>query len=95
MGSASISSVFVFTFIPVPLSSMSFSFVSSTVSPFLFPPLSRRRHKMTHKADVSCRQFLTQSVIIIPLFCFSEKINLDISCKSTVWQMMADDLHEM
>ena len=35
-----------FHFIPVPLSSLSFSFISSSIS---FLPFSVRRHKMTHK----------------------------------------------
>ena len=35
-----------FTFIPVHLTSLSLSFISSTIS---FHPFSERRHKMTHK----------------------------------------------
>ena len=38
-----------FTFIPVPLSSLSISFISSAVSSISFLPFSGRRHKMTHK----------------------------------------------
>ena len=38
-----------FTFIPVPLSSLSISFFSSTISSISFLPFSGRRHKMTHK----------------------------------------------
>ena len=40
-----------FTFIPVLLSSLSLSFISSTISSIFFLPLpfSGRRHKMTHK----------------------------------------------
>ena len=38
-----------FTFIPVPLSSLSLSFISSTLSSISFLPLSGRRHKMTLK----------------------------------------------
>ena len=38
-----------FTFIPVPLSSLSLSFISSTISPISFFPFSGRRHKMAHK----------------------------------------------
>ena len=37
-----------FTFIPVPLSSLSFSFIS-TISSVSFLPFSWRQHKMTHK----------------------------------------------
>ena len=37
-----------FTFNPVPLSSLSLSFIFSTVF-YLFLPFSGRRHKMTHK----------------------------------------------
>ena len=49
-----------FTFIPVPLSSLSLSFISSTVSSVSFLPFSGRRHKMTHKG-LTCRS--TQSII--------------------------------
>ena len=38
--------VFFFTLIPIPLSSLSLSFISSTIS---FLPLFGRQHKMTHK----------------------------------------------
>ena len=38
-----------FIFIPVPLSSLFFSFISSTISSISFLPLSVRWHKMTHK----------------------------------------------
>ena len=38
-----------FTFISVPLSSLSLSFISSTISSIFFLPFSGRRHKMTHK----------------------------------------------
>ena len=38
-----------FTFIPVPVSSLSLFFISSTVSSISFLPFSGRRHKMTHK----------------------------------------------
>ena len=37
-----------FTFIPVFLSSLSLSFISSTISSISFLPFSGRRHKMTH-----------------------------------------------
>ena len=37
------------TFIPVPLSNLSLSFISSTVSSVSFLPFSGRRHKMTLK----------------------------------------------
>ena len=36
--------------IPVPLSSQSLSFISSTISSIFFLSLSGRQHKMTHKA---------------------------------------------
>ena len=42
-----------FTFIPVPLSSLSLSFISSAISSVSFLPFSGRRHKMTHDVDVS------------------------------------------
>ena len=38
-----------FTFIPVPHSSLSLSFISSTISSISFLPFSGRRYKMTHK----------------------------------------------
>ena len=38
-----------FTFIPVPLSTLSLSFISSTISSVSFLPFSGRWHKMTHK----------------------------------------------
>ena len=38
-----------FTLIPVPLSSLFLSFISSTISSIILLPFSGRRHKMTHK----------------------------------------------
>ena len=38
-----------FAFIPVPLSSLSLSFISLTISSISFLPFSGRRHKITHK----------------------------------------------
>ena len=38
-----------FTFIPVPFSSLSLSFISFIISSVSFLPFSGRRHKMTHK----------------------------------------------
>ena len=38
-----------FIFIPVPLSSLFFSFISSIISSVSFHPFSGRRHKMTQK----------------------------------------------
>ena len=38
-----------FPFIPVPLSSLSLSFIFPTISSISFLPFSGRRHKMTHK----------------------------------------------
>ena len=46
-----ISSVF-FTLIPVPLSSLSLSFISSTVSSISFLSFSGKGHKMTTRADM-------------------------------------------
>ena len=40
--------LFFFAFIPVNLSSLSLSFISSTISSVSFLPFSGRRHKMTH-----------------------------------------------
>ena len=40
----------VFTFIPDPLSSLSLSLISSTISSISFLPFSGRRLKMTHNA---------------------------------------------
>ena len=42
-----------YTFSPVPLSSLFLSFISSTVSSISLHPFSGRRHKMTHGVDVS------------------------------------------
>ena len=42
-----------FTFIPVPLSSLSLSFISSTISSISFIPFSGRRHKML-RGSVGC-----------------------------------------
>ena len=44
-----ISIIYVLTFSPVPLSSLSPSFISCTVSTISFLSCSWRRHKMTHK----------------------------------------------
>ena len=52
-----------FTFIPVPLSSLSFSFISSTLSSISFLPFSRRPHKMTHNHWCVIKT-PTQSIII-------------------------------
>ena len=38
-----------FAFIPVPLSSLSLSFIYSSISPVSFLPFSGRQHKMTNK----------------------------------------------
>ena len=38
-----------FTFTPVPLSSLSLPFISSTISSISFLPFFGRRHRMTHK----------------------------------------------
>ena len=38
-----------FSFIPVPLSSLSLSFISSNITSISFLPFSGRRHKMIHK----------------------------------------------
>ena len=59
-----------FTFIPVPLSSLSLSFISSTISSISFLPFSGRRHKMTHKGwrvvkpqhNQSVNQSINQSI---------------------------------
>ena len=50
-----------FTFIPVPLSSLSLSFISSTISSIFFLPFSGRRHKMTHKGWRVVKLQLNQS----------------------------------
>ena len=49
-GNVFISSFFYFfPFIPVPLSSLALSFISSTISSISYLPFSGRRHKMTHR----------------------------------------------
>ena len=50
-----------FTFIPVPLSSLSFSFISFAISSVSFLPFSGRRHKMTHKGWRVVKPQLNQS----------------------------------
>ena len=50
-----------FTFIPVPLSSLSLSFISSTISFIFFLPFSGRQHKMTHKGWRVVKPQLNQS----------------------------------
>ena len=87
-----------FTFIPVPLSSLSLSFISSTISSTFFLPFSGRRYKMTHKVSLNPNTIKVQSLnrsalcvkknqqndILKHLFFsyFSQQTGLDISCKS-------------
>ena len=52
---------FFFTFIPVSLSFLSLSFISSTISSISFLPFSGRRHKMTHKGWHVVKPQLNQS----------------------------------
>ena len=49
-----------FTFIPIPLSSLSLSFISSTTS---FLPFSGRRHKTVHKGSCVVKPQHNQSMI--------------------------------
>ena len=51
-----------FTFIPVPLSSLSLSFISSTISSIYFLPFSGRGHKKTHKGWRSVKPQHNQSI---------------------------------
>ena len=53
-----------FTFFPVPLSSLSLSFISSTLSSISFLPFSGRRHKMTLKGWRVVKPQHNQSIII-------------------------------
>ena len=57
-----------FTFIPVPLSSLSLSFISSTISSIFFLPFSGRRHKMTHKGWRVVKPQLNQSIKFLLYF---------------------------
>ena len=57
-----------FTFIPVPLSSLSLSFIPSTISSIFFLPFSGRRHKMTHKGWRVVKPQLNQSIKKRPLY---------------------------
>ena len=50
-----------FSFIPVPLSSLSLSFISSTISSVSFLLFSGRRHKMTTRVDVSLNYITTHA----------------------------------
>ena len=52
-----------FTFIPVPLSTLFLSFISSTISSVSFLPFSGRRHKMAHKGWHVVKPQLNQSTI--------------------------------
>ena len=52
-----------FTFIPVPLSSLSLSFISSTISSVSFLPFSGRRHKLTYKGWHVIKPQHNQSII--------------------------------
>ena len=52
-----------FTFIPVPLASLSLSFISSTISSISFLPFSGRQHKMTHKGGHVDKPKLNQSIL--------------------------------
>ena len=54
-----------FTFIPVPLSSLSLSFISSTISSISFLPFSGIRHKMTLKGWRAVKPQHNQSIVII------------------------------
>ena len=63
-----------FTFIPVPLSSLSLSFISSTLSSISFLPFSGRRHKMTLKGwrvvkPQHNQQSMTSSCGLLPVTC--------------------------
>ena len=57
-----------FTFIPVPLSSLSLSFISTTISCL---PFSGRWHKMTHKGWCVVKPIHNQSRTQICTFCHS------------------------
>ena len=52
-----------FTFTPLRLSSLSLSFISSTISSISFLPFSGRRHKMTHKGWRVVKPPLNQSLV--------------------------------
>ena len=55
-----------FTFIPVPLSFLSLSFIFSTVSSISFLPFSGRRHKMTTRVDVSLNPSTIKNINNVP-----------------------------
>ena len=84
------------TSIPVPLSSLSLSFISPTIYSISFLPLSGRRHKMIHegwrvvKAQHHQKLWVKFSAdgIFIYFSYFPQKKGFDISCKLS-------PLHEM
>ena len=61
-----------FTFIPVPLSSLSLSFISSTLSSLSFLPFSGRRHKMTLKGWRVVKPQHNQSIMANSTVCQSK-----------------------
>ena len=65
-----------FTFIPVPLSSLTLSFISSTISSISFLPFSGRRHKMTHKGWRVVKPQHNQSIKMILMGWLGSKSSL-------------------
>ena len=55
-------SFYFFPFIPVHLSSLTLSFISSTISSISFLPFSGRQHKMTHKGRLVVKPQHNQSI---------------------------------
>ena len=60
-----------FTFIPVPLSSLFISFLSSTITSISFLPFFGRRHKMTHKGWRVVKPQHNQSYLLVIYICIS------------------------
>ena len=68
-----------FTFIPIPLSSLSLSSISSTISSVSFLPFSGRRHKMIHKGWCVIKPQHKKNLCVTALFaqvCLSKYLEL-------------------
>ena len=72
-----------FTFIPVPLSSLSLSFISSAISSVSFLPFSGRRHKMTHKGWRVIKPQHNQSINVVSLYILQTFCQNASHCENT------------
>ena len=74
-----------FTIIPVPLSFLFLSFISSTISSLSFLPFSGRRHKMTHKGWRVVKRQHNQPVILLRILKVNWCMNIIIWDYELVW----------